>query len=114
MGSVALAVFGIAFLVMFRKRIDEILSNIGNNKSKLQYKGLGFNIELGSNTEVSSNQQGQNKLFEFSKAYQSNIVTNEERIIKNQLAEASLTYEQAIGVTRLNNVRKFYFLSLLS
>ena len=97
MESLIWAIFALIVIVMFKKPLYELLSNF-SQKGKVQYKGL--NIDLGSGTNVSANQQilADAKYLELQKAYQSRIITNEEEVIKNTLIEKNLTPVEAVNV----------------
>ncbi|OGV35732.1 MAG: hypothetical protein A3E88_04315 [Legionellales bacterium RIFCSPHIGHO2_12_FULL_35_11] len=97
------------------RAILESIARIGNKTSNIQYKGV--NIALGS--EVSSMTVGQQdtldaKHIELQKAYQSTVITSEEKTIRDQVVDAKLSNEQAINILINHLANKNFLLHMLN
>ena len=97
------------------KSILESIARIGNKTSNIQYKGV--NIALGG--EVSSMTVGQQdtldaKHIELQKAYQSTVITSEEKTIRDQVVDAKLSNEQAINILINHLANKNFLLHMLN
>ena len=111
-------------MLLFKEDIRKILSSlahVGNKAQKLKYKD--FSIDLGEDGPAFLGPQqgsGNAKHLEYLKSFQSNIITAEEKLIKNQLIDSKMTEEQALNVlithlananllTKLLTIDKFIF-----
>ena len=118
MSALIWALFFLIVLCLFQQQIKGILeaiANIGNKTNKIQYKGV--NIALGG--DVSSMMVGQQeptdtKHVELQKAYQSTVITSEEKIIKDQLIEAKLSNQEAINILINHLANKNFLLHMLN
>lgn len=89
-------------LWFFREHVRDILNSISSfSKRAKSIRYRNFDLDLGSEIFSSRDNQQQgneSQHFKLEKAYQSSIVTNEEKIIASQLAEAQLSPAQAIAI----------------
>lgn len=103
--NIFLLVFIILFfaaLLVFRKEISNLLFSLSNICGRAKILQFGsMNMILGDDDTPFLKQQQEYssiKQAEFSKAFQSPIITVEEKIIKEQLLSAGFTSEQAISI----------------
>jgi hypothetical protein len=96
--SLIWAIFLVIIIFWFKKPLMDILINIGSRSKKISC--MGFNIDLGSspNLSVENQLQAESKGWEFMKAHQIPLITNEEKIIRSQLINSGVSLEQAINI----------------
>jgi len=99
--ALIIAVTVLIIVFKFQDQWKDILIAIARagNKAKIKYQGLNIDLS-GGDPSVPIGQQDQTNLkqFELLKAFQSNVVTIEEKFIRDRLIEAKTTPEQAINV----------------
>lgn len=102
-------VFSLCVLLIFRESINNLLislCNIGSKATKIE--ALGVNIHLGSQTLIEGTESRR-----MSKAYQNQIITNEEEVIRKQISEAKLANEETISIL-INHLANSNFLVLVN
>lgn len=101
MSSYRWVIFWLIVLFYFRYGFAAILISLANLCNRIKSTTFEFiGIKLGADASLSLGGEGFNdeKFNVFLKAFQSPIITNEEKIIRNQLAEAKCSDGQAITV----------------
>lgn len=96
-----IAVTVLIIVFKFQDQWKDILIAIARPGNKTKINFPGFNIDLsGGDPSLPIGQQDQTNLKQFVllKAFQSNVVTIEEKSIRDHLIEANTTTEQAINV----------------
>lgn len=99
--ALIIAVTVLIIVFKFQDQWKDILITLARAGSKAKIKYQGLNIDLsGGDPSLPIGQQDQTNLkqFELLKAFQSNVVTIEEKFIRDRLIEAKTTPEQAIDV----------------
>jgi len=96
------AIVTLISFVIFRKPICNILNsfaNFGNKAQKVKYKNFSLDL-VDSNPTLFGTQQeyADTKHLEYLKTYQSNVVTLEENLIRNQLTESKMTEGKALDI----------------
>lgn len=97
--SLVWTVFLLIIFIALKSQFESLLKclvNLCNKTSSFEYG----NFKLGLDSKIQLGEQGKNdlKYVEMLKAFQSPIVTNEERAIRNQLAEIGYAPKQAIEI----------------
>lgn len=100
--SLMWAIVTLISFVIFRKPICNILNsfaNFGNKAQKVKYKNFSLDL-VDSNPTLFGTQQeyADTKHLEYLKTYQSNVVTLEENLIRNQLTESKMTEGKALDI----------------
>lgn len=99
--SLIIAATVLIIVFKFQDQWKDILITIARagNKAKIKYQGLNIDFS-GGDPALPIGQQDQSNLkqFELLKAFQSSVVTIEEKFIRDRLVEAKTTPEQAINV----------------
>jgi hypothetical protein len=112
--SLIWAIFLLIVIWLFKKPLLDLLTNIGNKSKKISC--MGFDIDLGSSSSLSTGNQLQiePKDWAFSKAHQSQLITNEEKTIRSQLIDIGASHEQAINILIYQLANNIFLVKLLS